>query len=194
MKISYWPALCKSTIAIGLTLTSSVYADTTTPLNPPLQYCFFQAPSPKDISKFTLQHNFVVPSADIGKNGDIFIGFKQKSMPTSILLYSSATWSLYNPQQAPVSAFSGALQGVTLFPLISQPVDLTGLKDDGVLMMGYGLRTNANSTISDSFQEMMTSNRFSTVYVVGAGNGSVPGNVICLKATEMTVMNISTGS
>lgn len=65
------------------------------------------------------------------------------------------------------------------------PIDVLAEAAAGELLVGYGLRNNATATVKDSFQDMVSKQRYSVVWVIGAPQRSSAS--ICLSATQMTL-------
>ena len=192
--------LAASLFSIAAAADSS---DITTVFSKPARYCFDQGYLGTDMRRATLSYNLVIPPADHFKPGDIYVGFRQRSVPDVLWIPLPGNlnlWSKYNPQQQEVVPFQKAiidgLQPVEPLYIVQNPIDLTRLIGDGELLVGYGLRTTAQATPKDSFQDMLDNKRFSVIWVVGSGaiGGGMavygvqnfPSKRICLKVTEMT--------
>ncbi len=187
-------------IAIGLGLTGIAYADLpyfpsgkAIQFSQPMQYCFSSSEGYAELTRATYTYYLTTAQADHYKDGDIFVGFRLRSQPTTVWLLGKSdipndvhSWRVYDAV-SPARYLSGSLQPVTRMAILG-PTDISSLALDGEVWVGYGLRPQPGATVRDSFQEMLNSNRYSVVWVVGTESG---WNHICLKATEMTVTGVA---
>lgn len=148
--------------------TAAMLPDTelnkTTVLSSPMRFCFYQYEGNDDLTKTTLSYKFLVAASDHYKEGDVFVGFRQRSVPGVLWLKNGCNGVKYDGTlQTP----SYKLQPLISLNIIPQPTDVSAFYEDGEVLVGYGLRTKAGATATDSFQEMVDNDRFSIIWVVG---------------------------
>jgi hypothetical protein len=151
----------------------------------PAERCFSQSEAQGGLNQLTFDHYLILAAADQFKNGDVFVGFRLRSRLDLLWLsQSGGIWSTYNAD--PVAYYSGELQPIMRTSIIPQPMDLTMFSGDGELLVGYGLRNSAAATVKDSFQDMVSNQRYRVVWVIGAALETT--GLICPTTTE-TVTN-----
>lgn len=152
-------------------------AQTTTVFPAPVQYCFPKGVLRGGLSQTTLDYNFVVPAGDQLKQGHIFVGFRMRSSG-NVWLYGLGAWAAYD-SAAPVPYYSGELPPILPLHIIPAPTNLTSFAGDGEVLVGYGL----GATTSSSIQDMISNQRYSTIWQLGTQ--PLYSN-ICLTTTQMT--------
>ena len=169
----------------------------TTTFSTPTRYCFDKGQSTADRTKYTLTYNLVVRPEDIGKTADIFVAFRfqETNKPAFLFgranLYTDYSWSAYDPQISPTFySRSTRLEAVVPIWIAPQPINLDALGGVGDVLVGYGLRTDPEQSLSDTFKEMISNDRFDTLWSVG--RRSVATSHICLTVTEMTEIGVAT--
>ncbi|MGZ4970536.1 MAG: hypothetical protein ACXV8O_03860 [Methylobacter sp.] len=195
-------SVCLLSITVSQATTTIVLAE-------PAPYCFNQDEWRGELNQLTYDHHLIIAPDDQLKNGDVFVGFRLKSSPETLWLFSGGVWSKYDAETAPLAYYSGKLQAVMRTSIIPQPMDLTvygklyeqdmqqstlavtngvtpplPVLTAGELLVGYGLRNNAAATTKDSFQDMTNNQRHSVVWVIGAPRQTP--TIICLTATQIT--------
>ncbi len=101
--------------------------------------------------------------------------------PTDVTAFSpdSSNWG----QDIPAVATSLLNGGQNVQPVLSTAgTDST----PGEFLVGYGLRRNAAATINDSFQDMVSNQRYSVVWAIGPPPQQAY-TIICLTTTQITV-------
>jgi hypothetical protein len=151
------------------------------------QHCFNQNELRGALNQTTFDHYLIVPENDQFKRGDVFVGFRLKSRPNDLWLskFAGTEWTVYDGSADPEAYYLNSARltpamKITIFP---QPTDLTAFSGDGELLVGYGLRNNATSTVKDSFEDMVNNRRYSVVWEIGSqltANWS-----ICLTPSQM---------
>ncbi|MFA7239941.1 MAG: hypothetical protein WC091_07495, partial [Sulfuricellaceae bacterium] len=131
-------------------------------------------------------YKFLVAASDHYKEGDVFVGFRQRSVPGVLWLKDGNGWVKYDG--APRQTASYKLDPMISLNIIPKPTDVSAFYEDGEVLVGYGLRTKAGATATDSFQEMVDNDRFSIIWVVGGQREG--GNMICLKVIEVQEIGI----
>lgn len=179
--------------------TSPPYYTKTTTYTQPDNYCLSQGTWNGDLSHATLQYLLTVSPTDHNKYGDIFLGFRRKSIPDKLWLYgfsilpsgiaTKAEWVPYDQGQVPVAYSIGqSLPATTMIHILENPTDITSFQDDGEVFAGYGLRNNESSTTpQDSFNEMLAQKRFTSIWQVKNQQSATKfGHWICFKFNEIT--------
>ncbi|NOT84890.1 MAG: hypothetical protein HOP02_08970 [Methylococcaceae bacterium] len=159
----------------------------------PSQYCFAQGWWSGDLSKMELRYHLIIPPADQGKLGSIFVGFRRKSAPDKLWLFgipngtNQYKWVQYDPNQRSLAYEGGPLQAVTKIYLPNQPTDITQFEGDGEILVGYGL---AEVTFNaHTFEDMLNNNRFSSIWQVNRQQPIGFGASICIQYTGITTQN-----
>jgi hypothetical protein len=165
------------------------YTENTMEFSKPGRYCFEQTTLRGAPDKTILDHHLLIPPEDHLKTGDVFVGFRRNSQPDALWLYNGSTWVAADDNQYPYSkAFiiSSKLEPVMPTSIsYYAPIDVTEFAGDGEIWVGYGLRKDSTETEEDSFQDMISNQRYYRVWQIG---GSVDRqSVICLPITQMTV-------
>jgi len=182
----------------SITLTHAGF-EINTKFLPPGKICFPQTSLHAQFNEFEsvmFEHYLIVSKEHHFKTGNIFVGFRLKSQPGALWLYDGFRWIKYdNTNNLPAYAFMtnphiqhGQLQPVTPTFISNYPIDVSAYVGDGELWVGYGLRS-ATGIAQESFDEMISSNRFNLIWEIGEPL-QAPGNLvnvslICLVITEM---------
>lgn len=185
---------------LGFAVVFPVKAQNTTVFGAPMQYCFSQLEWSGDLSKTTLSYHLIIEPQHHFKEGDVFIGFRNMTrsgqgwdamwLRGNLAPYNTPfDWYSYGTGQEIPVMYRGILQPIIPVSIVSQPIDLTEWVYKGEFMAGYGLRVTPDATATDSFQEMLDNKRYHTVWVVQEGPAG--NNIVCLKATEMTVTGVA---
>jgi hypothetical protein len=104
----------------------------------------------------TIQGTLIVPAADVGKTGAIYVA---ALLPGgTIYVLTPAGWQLFD-QNNPAAYLTGALQSDTL--TVVSAIDLTSLKGTSVFL-GYGVGADGKSTLSD----MLANGHLTQVYTI----------------------------
>ncbi len=177
----------------------------------PLEYCF------NSFSRYgalndtpAISYNLVpVVPVPYGTPMDIFVGFRLLSQPDKLWLLSRGyewndkQWVEYVPGGTPVAYGGGLLPGPSVnfngrlllflpdrYSKVPGIPDLTPLIGDGELLVGYGLRANANATAADAYREMLDNGRFAAVWQVGE---AASPNEICLSYDRISTHDSASG-
>ena len=179
-----------ASICLLSTVISQADNTTTVFTKPPLpRYCFPQSEWRGGLAQATFDYRLILAEGDFIKHGDVFVAFRLKSKPDALWLYDhNRNWVAYDPNTNPVASYSsGTLEAILQVPIIPQPTDLTALSGDGELYVGYGLRNNASATVQDSFQEMLSNQRYSLVWEIGPQEPMWTS--VCLTVTQVDEMS-----
>ncbi len=170
------------------TVSQATSLPTLTVFETPTQYCFDQSEWRGGLEHATFDYHLIFAEEDRSKSVDVFVGFRLRSRPEAIWLSDFAgVWTMYDPNTDPAAYYRSSeivATKITHVYAIQQPMDLTAVSGDGELLVGYGIRNNTAVTTKDSFQEMVSSQRYSVVWSIGP-ELLPPGWSICLTATEM---------
>ncbi|WAK03337.1 hypothetical protein [Methylobacter sp. YRD-M1] len=160
----------------------------TTEFSEPGQYCFEQTSLRGKFDKTILAHHLIIPPEDHLKTGDVFVGFRRSSQPDALWLTDGSQWRAYNDNEFPYMAFK---RNIRLEPVIKAevfhaPKDVTEYVEDGEIWIGYGVRKDETETKEDSFQDMISNQRYYRVWRIGdlVVDGLNPE--ICLTTTQIT--------
>lgn len=156
-----------------------------------MDYCFRQGSVVGVSNQVTLNYNHPTEEADLYKDGHIFVVYRLQSNPNLVWIFDhTKQWFQYdlnNIQGISHASYSGVLQPLLPFNIIENPLNLNDHIDDGELFVGYGLKVNSNSSISQSFQEMLDHNRYHKIWTVGNNVPQSKVNTICLTTDKMTI-------
>ncbi|MBF6649107.1 hypothetical protein [Methylobacter sp. BlB1] len=167
------------------------YVESTREFSEPGRYCFPQTTRRGKLDKTFLDYHLLIAPEDHLKTGDIFVGFRRNSQPDALWLYNGSTWVAADDNQYPYHKAFIPLS--TLEPIIptsistSGPVDVTEFAGDGEIWVGYGLRKDAEATEEDSFQDMISNQRYYRVWQIGDSDAEAKESTICLPISQMTV-------
>ena len=138
---------------------------TTSNYSAPTEYCVMGRETSADAGKWTLRHILEIPTGHHFLTGDIFVSFSHPDFPGATwfssgetfyaLGFKPATWHSH-AEQGPVAYCSGVLNPLIQVNVVSRPLDLSSL-EGGRITISYGLRENANSSVADSYREMLGS-------------------------------------
>jgi len=176
-------------------------AGETTVFTSPGKLCFPQTSLRAELDRYDniiLDHYVVISKEHHFKEGLVFVGFRLKSRPDELWLFSRENnWVKYpnglidsspEPFIPQVQTLpTGQLQPIIPTTISMVPIDASAYDGDGEFWVGYGLNLSANSK-TEIFNDMIRNNRFKRIWEVGKrlySGDSSPSN-ICLTITEMT--------
>ena len=186
--IRSWTLFSVSTTCLLSTAISQAEPKYTTVFSEPMEYCFEQTSLRGGLDRTILEHHLIVAPEDHFKAGEVFVGFRRKSEPDKLWLYSSwGAWSDSDDDQFLYSKSVYSMQ--KLEPVINvsiflDPTDVTEFVGDGEIWVGYGLRKDEIEAPDEvAFQDMMDNQRYYRLWQIG---GSIEKNsTICLTTTQM---------
>lgn len=161
------------------------------------KYCFPQGAWSGDFRNFTMRYHLLSSPNEQGKYSDIFLGFRQKSQLDKLWLFgfsvsnagvtTPSNWVQYDKKQTPVVYAMGQnISAVTKINIIEKAVNLQALEGDGEILIGYGLRNNMYTTSpTDSFEEMLSNNRFKVIFQFDSNQPVNFGNWTCIQFNEI---------
>lgn len=183
---------------IGVTSISALAGETKTVFTSPGKLCFPQTnlrAEPNKYNSVMLDHYVIVPKEHHFKNGSIFVGFKLKSRPDDLWLFSGTEWVKYTNDildSIPIQFIHqtqtpSGLQPVMPTTISIAPIDASTYIDDGEIWVGYGLVETSGGNAFTAFNEMVNNNRFERIWEIGKGlpTGDSSPDHICLTITEM---------
>lgn len=167
----------------------------------PAEYCFPQTSLHREFTEhgfnLRMNHHLIIGNENQTKAGDIFVAARFNSNPDELWLLSGNIWR--NAEDSGVSwpsvyyRFDNGLPPIVRVSISYDP-DLVSAFGDGEILIGYGLRTERNPTpqaYRESFDEMVSSQRFSLLWEIKSEERPLPGELhaedstICLTATQM---------
>ncbi len=128
----------------------------------------------------------------------MFVGFRLKSQPDVLWLNGDSIWSKHDitnafSPTAFIPAFNPVLRLQPIIPtrISRYPIDVSAFVGDGEVWVGYGLRLETE-THQESFDEMLSSQRFNLVWEIGEPGLSSTNNfaTICVSITEVTEITV----
>ncbi len=150
----------------------------------PAEFCVMGWETSADTSKWTYRDTLEIQPEHHFLRGDIFVSFVPRDWSDSWFSsgetpsangYKPASWhSLAG--QGPVAYYSGILHPLMQVNVVSRPLNISSL-DGGRVVISYGLRENANSSVADSYQEMKNSRSRSNRAGVPVASSSSPDDV-----------------
>jgi len=175
--------------------------ETETVLTSPGKLCFTQTSLRSELDRYDnviLDHYVVISKEHHFKEGLVFVGFRRKSRPDELWLFSGTIWEKYQNDlidSSPVPFIpkvqtipTGQLQPIMPTTISVAPIDPSAYVDDGEIWIGYGLSSSTGTT--ETFFEMIGSNRFKRIWEVGKrlNEGEefpYPPSNICLTITKI---------
>ncbi len=182
--------------------------ETKTVFTSPGMLCFPQTALRAELERYNnviLDHFVVISKEHHFKEGLVFVGFRLKSKPDELWLFSGTNWVKYqndliNSSPEPFIPQVQTLPTGQLHPIMpttisSAPIDTSAYVGDGEIWVGYGLNPSTSGVV-EIFNEMIQNNRFKRIWEVGKRLNTKefsPSN-ICLTITEMTEIDHLVGT
>lgn len=181
--------------------------ETETVFTSPGKLCFPQTSLRAELDRYNnviLDHYVVISKEHHFKEGLVFVGFRLKSKPDELWLFSGTTWVKYHnnlidsspepfiPQVQTIP--TGQLQPIMPTTISMAPIDPSAYVGDGEIWIGYGL--GSSTGVAEIFFEMIGSNRFERIWEIGKrlNEGESSPSNICLTITEMAEIDHLVGT
>ncbi|MEY3123267.1 MAG: hypothetical protein RI993_2092 [Pseudomonadota bacterium] len=181
--------------------------ETETVFTSPGKLCFPQTSLRAELDRYDnviLDHYVVISKVHHFKEGLVFVGFRLKSKPDELWLFSGTTWVKYQnnlidsspepfiPQVQTIP--TGQLQPIMPTTISMAPIDPSAYVSDGEIWIGYGL--SSSTSVAETFFEMIESNRFERIWEIGKrlNEGEFSPSNICLTITKMSEIDHLVGT